>query len=240
MVKRLADIVKQAGSLCSPDVGAKFRSHEACEVRDLERMIEHVLTVARAVFELAEELDDLGVDVVDACVNKRPLARLLNGRLDLSLSLIVHFLDPCGVDPAVGNELLKSDSCDLSADGIEAGYRDSLGRVVDNKVDARYHLERADVSALTADDSALHFVIGQRHDGDGSLGGVVGGAALDGRGDYLTGDLLCLVLCLLLIFLDLDGFLVVKILLKQIDDICLCLLLSEARDPLEHIKLALL
>ena len=48
---------------------------------------------------------------------------------------------------------------------VMAGKRYSLGGIVNDKVNACELFKRTDVSALTADYSALHFVIGQRHYG---------------------------------------------------------------------------
>jgi hypothetical protein len=84
------------------------------------------------------------------------------------------------VDAAV-RQLLERDARGLAADRVEAGQDDGLGRVVDDDVDAGGLLERADVAALAADDAALHLVGRQADDGDGALGGVVGGDALDGE-----------------------------------------------------------
>ena len=36
VVECLADIVKKTGSLCKLDVGAKFRRHETCDIRNFE------------------------------------------------------------------------------------------------------------------------------------------------------------------------------------------------------------
>ena len=35
-IEKLADIVKKTGSLCKLDVGAKFRRHETCDIRNFE------------------------------------------------------------------------------------------------------------------------------------------------------------------------------------------------------------
>ena len=48
-------------------------------------MVENILTVAGTVFQLAELLDKLGMNSVDACVNSGSFTRLLNGMLNLTL-----------------------------------------------------------------------------------------------------------------------------------------------------------
>ena len=48
---------------------------------------------------------------------------------------------------------------------VMAGKRYSLGGIINDKVNTCELFKRTDVSALTADYSALHFVIGQRNYG---------------------------------------------------------------------------
>ena len=67
-----------------------------------------------------------------------------------------------GMDASVGHELLEREPRDLAAHRIEARHDDRVGRVVDDDVDAGRELERANVSALAADDAPLHFVVRQR------------------------------------------------------------------------------
>lgn len=58
--------------------------------------------------------------------------------------------------------------------------------------------ECADVSSHTSDNSALHIVVGQSHDGNGVFGCGVGGAALNG----LRNDVLSLFNRIVFCFLD--------------------------------------
>ena len=57
---RLADVVQQAADLRGIDVGAELGRHDRREVAGLDAVDEHVLAVARAVLEPAEQLDELG------------------------------------------------------------------------------------------------------------------------------------------------------------------------------------
>ena len=92
-----------------------------------------------------------------------------------------------GVDPAVAHQLRERDSRDLPADRVEARDDHRLRRVVDDQVDARRLLERADVAALAPDDPALHLVVREVDDGDRVLGGVVRGDALHRGQDDVAG-----------------------------------------------------
>ena len=111
--------------------------------------------------------------------------------------------------------------------------------VVDDQIHAGDGLQGADVAALTADDPALHLVVGQVDHGNRRLGGVVGGAALDGGGDDLSALLLRLVLELLLDLLDLLGGLMAHVLLDGIQQELLGLLLGQAGDLFQSLQLLL-
>jgi hypothetical protein len=102
----------------------------------------------------------VGEAQLDQGVLAGPLAQLL----DLRLAALVGVLDPLRVDAAVGDETFQSKPADLAPHRVEAGEQHRLGRVVDDEVDAGHRLEGADVTALTADDAALHLVAGQVQD----------------------------------------------------------------------------
>ena len=193
VVDRLADVVEQPADLGGLDVRAELGGHDRGDEARLHAVDEHVLPVAGAVLEPAEQLEQLRRQARDAGVVRGLLARLADDQVDLRAGLVDDLLDPPGVDPAVGDELRDGEPGDLAADGIEARQHDRLGRVVDDQVDAGRLLERPDVAALAADDPALHLVAGQVDDGDRVLGGVVRGDALHRRDDDLAGLLLGLV-----------------------------------------------
>ena len=132
------------------------------------------------------------------------------------------------------DELFKRNPRDLAANGVEAGDRDGLRRVVNDEVAAGERFDGTNVAALSSYDTALHLVVGERYDGDGYLAGVVGGAALDGGGDNLAGALVGLFLIPGLDLAHLGGHLVRDLGLYIGDEVLLGLLLRVAGDFLEH------
>ena len=156
-------------------------------------VVEHVLAVAGAVLEPAEQLDDLGGQPGHAGLVGGLLAGLADDEVDLGAGLGDDLLDAAGVDAAVGDELGDGDPGDLAAHRVEAAQDDRLGRVVDDQVDAGRLLERPDVAALAADDPALHLVRRQVDDADRVLGRVVGGDALHRGQDDVAGLVLGLL-----------------------------------------------
>ena len=240
VVDGLAEVMQQAGTLGRGNVHAELGSEQTGDLGDLDRVVEHVLAVARAVALAAEELDEIGVQAVDIRLKYGALALFLDGLVDLALRLGDHFLDAGGVDAAVLNELFERETRNLTADGVKARDRDGLRRIVDDEIAAGERFDGTDVASLAADDAALHFVVGERNDGNGDLARVVGGAALDGCGDKLAGLLLGFVLELRFHFLDLGGHFVRAVSLDALDEVLLGFLHGVAGDLFQHIELALL
>ena len=110
---------------------------------------------------------------------RRRLALLANLLLDLLLGLGDDLLDPRRMDPPVLDQLRQRQARDLAAHRIEARQRHRVGRVVDDQVHAGRRFERANVAALSADDAALHLLVGDRHDGGRDLANRVARVALD-------------------------------------------------------------
>ncbi len=109
------------------------------------------------------------------------LADLANVLLHLLLGFRDDLLDSRGMDSPVLNELLERDLGDLATDAVEPRHDHDARRVVDDHVNARGLLERADVSPLAADDPAFHFITGNIDRADGDLRGVRCRIPLDRR-----------------------------------------------------------
>ncbi len=120
VVDRLADVVEQAAHLGDLDVGADLGRDDRGEMARLDDVVEHVLAVARAVLEPAEELDDLGGQARDAGLVGGLLAGLADDEVDLGAGLGDDLLDAARVDAAVRDELGDGDPGDLAADRVEA------------------------------------------------------------------------------------------------------------------------
>ena len=64
VVHGLANIVQQACPLGQGHVGAQLSGHQACQVADLNGMLEHILTIAGTEAQAAQELDQLVMNAV--------------------------------------------------------------------------------------------------------------------------------------------------------------------------------
>ena len=97
MVDGFAEVVQQACALGKRHVDAELGCHQARDVRDLDGVVQNVLTIGRAVFLAAQELDELGVQVVDAGLKGGAFALDLDGMVDLTTGLFRPCLR-CGWD----------------------------------------------------------------------------------------------------------------------------------------------
>ena len=216
--------------------------HHAGDMADLDGVLQHVLAVAGAVVQAAQQLHaapDAGRARRVSSTARSPSE--LDDGVHLAAGLLHHLLDAGGVDAAVGNELLQSQT---RATSRRTGSKQET--VMASGVSSMMRstpvsgLQRADVAALAADDAALHLVVGQGHHADGDLRHMVGGAPLDGGGHDLAGALVGLVLGARLDLLDLQRRLVRDLGLHLRDQVILGLLRGEAGDALEHLGLAAL
>src|ERR1700761_1520032 len=188
----LADVVQHRTALHQASVQAQFAGHHAGDVRRLDQVLEHVLPVAGAVAQPAEQAHQLGVHAGDPQLDQGVLTGPDAQLLDFGLAALVGFLDALGMDAAVQPQPFQGQPRDLPPDRVEAGQQDRLGRVVDDQVDPGDRLEGPDVPALAADDPALHLIARQVQHGHHRLAGLLGGDPLDGQRHHLAGALLAL------------------------------------------------
>ncbi len=160
------------------------------------RCSEHVLAVAGAVTQPAEQGDHLGVHLGDADLDQRVFAGADALRLDGDLGPLVLLLDALRMDAPVEHQRFQGHPADFAAYRIEAGQQNGFRGVVDDDVDAGHGLVRADVAALAADDPAFHVVARQVEHRDDRLRGLLAGDALDGEGDDTPGPVLAFGSCL--------------------------------------------
>ena len=105
-IDRLADVVQERGAHGDVRVEADFPRHDAGQPRDLGRVGEHVLAVARAVLQAAHQPVDLGMQVVQAELEGDRRAFLAHRLVGFVLDLLDDFFDARRVDAAVGDQPL--------------------------------------------------------------------------------------------------------------------------------------
>ena len=178
-VGHLAYVVQQPGATCFLGVQAKFRGHDGAEIGGLAGMLKKILAVARTIFHLAYHADKVGMQPVNAEVDGSTLAGLYDFFLNLLAHFVYYLLNACGMDAAVGHELMERQAGDFAAHRVEAGEHDGLGGIVDDNLNACSGLKGADVAALAADDAALDFIAVDMEHRHGILDCGFGSNALD-------------------------------------------------------------
>jgi hypothetical protein len=113
----LADVVQQRRAPGRLHRRAQLGGNHPGQVGALDRVSEHVLAVARAVVEAAEQLGQLRMDLTCVRLERCLLADLGDVSVDLLLGLLVGLLDAGRVDAAVLDQALQRDPGDLAADG---------------------------------------------------------------------------------------------------------------------------
>ena len=238
VVKGLADVMQQTGAAGQLDIDTQLTGHQTGQPGHLERVAQDVLAEARAVLQAANELDKVGMQAVNAKLHDGLVAFALHLDFQLAAALVHGLLDAGRMDTAIGNQALQRHAGDLAAGLVKAGQRDGLRRVVDDKVTARGGFECTDVAALAANDTALHFVAGQRHNADGGLAGGVCRAAGDGLADQLTGEVVALVLHVRLVGADLHRLLVSQLVIDLLEQHGAGVLLGHGGDGFQLFGLA--
>ena len=169
---------EERSALRGLDTRLQLGGHDPAQVDDLERVLEDVLAVARSIPQAPQHSYELLVELAAVGLEDRLLPGLQHVLLELGLRLVVHLLDPRGMDAPVLDQLLERHSGDLPPEGVERREDDGVRSVVDDEVDAGEVLERPDVSAFPPDDPSFEIVRRELDDGHRRLGGVTRGYPL--------------------------------------------------------------
>ena len=240
MADCLADVVEEAAAFGEHDIAVQLRCHQPCKMCDLDGVCKHVLPITRTVAHPPQQAHQLGMNAVNARLERRLLARLLDALIDLTACLLDHLLDTRRMNTPILDQLLKGDARHLAAHGIKPRKDDRFGRIIDDEVNAREGLKCANIASLTPNDAALHLVIRQCDDRNCCLCHMVSSAALDGNTQNLACCLVCLILRLLDVFLDLTCLLMLQLFLRLRHKNGARLLGGQPRDTLELLALALI
>ena len=174
----LADVMQQAGALgqarIEPDLASQHRAQKA----HLNGVIERVLRVGEPVLEATEQLDDLGVQAVDAKTLHGVLTRLLHVEFHVLKRSLVKILDGRRVDSPVLDQALQGNARYLTPHRVKRRNQHHLGRLVDEQRHAGSGLEGFDVTPLAPNDAPLHLLTWQLDDGRGDVVVRLGGQPL--------------------------------------------------------------
>ena len=178
-------------TLCKDRIGTELVGDHAGKQGNLDGVVEHILTVTGTELQTAEQAYKLCVDAVDTDLKDSTFTGLLDDGINFTAGFFHHFLNAGGMNTTVGNEFFQSETSNLTADRVKAGQSDRLRHIVDDQIDAGQRFNGTDISALTTDDTALHFIVGKVHNGNGCLGHHIGRKPLDSEGDDVGSFCVC-------------------------------------------------
>ena len=187
VVGRLADIVQQAAAASQRAVQTDLLRHHAGDEGHFNAVPQHVLAVAGAEMQPAQQVDQPLMQTADGQLLAGVLAELLDVLLQLLLRSGDDLFDPRRVNAAVGNERVQGQAGDFPADHVEAADDDYARGVVDDQIDAGGFFEGADVATFSTDDPPLHLVIGNADRAGCRFGGMRGRVTLQRGDDDLAG-----------------------------------------------------
>ena len=220
-VRHLADVVKQACSLGFLRVEAQLCRHHGAEIGGLTGVLQQVLAVAAAVFHLADDANQFGMQAVYAQIDGGALTGLHHFLFHLLLHLGHHLFNTGGMDATVGNELMQCQSANLTADGIEGADDDGFRRVVHHKFHAGGCFQGADVTSFASDNTTFYFVVINVEHCDGILHCGFSGHTLYGLDDDAFGFLVGVDARFVHDFVDVGGSVGLGLVLKAFDELCL-------------------
>ncbi len=237
VVGRFADVVQQAGAAGHVGIHLQFFRDRAGHKCHFDRVPQHVLAIAGAIVQAAQQVHDAFVQTADLRFLHGLLAEPANLLLDILLRFGDQLLDARRMDSAVGDELVECDAGNFAANRVERADDHHARRVVDDHVDAGRLFERTNVPPFAADDAAFHFVAGNIDGAGRGLGGMGGRKTLNrGEQDFFgfdignRGDLFFL-------FQDQRALLVRKLLIEPLEQAFLGFLGAEAADLMEGLPL---
>ena len=121
MVKSLADVMQQTGTACQRDVHTHLACQQASQPGHFHAVGQSVLAKAGAVLQAADELDEVGVQAVDAQLHDSALALPLHLQFEVVAALLHRLLDAGGVDAAIADKALQRHAGHLAAGLVEGG-----------------------------------------------------------------------------------------------------------------------
>ena len=233
MVNSLADIMQQAGTLSQNNVNTKLRSHYTCQVGNLNRMVQDILTIAGTIFQAAQQLNQFGVQTMHSDSKGSLFAGFLNLLLNLFLCLFNHFLNAGRMNTTIINQFFQSDTGNLAAYRIKAGNNNSLRSIIDNQINAGQGFQSTDVTAFTTDNAALHFIVRQAYYGNGGFRYMVCCTTLNCQGDNFSCLAVSLILSLLLQILNHHSRFVLNLVLEGLQQLLLCFVTGQSGNTLQ-------
>ena len=229
--------MNQTCTFCSSNICTQFRCHNACQVCNLNGVLQHVLTVAGAVTHTSQKFNHIWMHAVYVGFQNSTFAVLFNLGLNFTLRFFNHFFDSCWMNTSILNQAFQCSAGNLSLHSIMAGKGDCFRCIVNNQIHTGKGFQCADISSFTTDNAAFHFIVWQRNYRNSYLTNIIGSTFLNCSCNNFLCFLLRFILELLLIQVDLECFFVYQFIFQAGKQIFFCLLCSITGNFFKHFKL---
>ena len=209
VVERLADIMQQTGTAGQLDIDTQLAGHQASQPGHFQRMAQHILAEAGAVLQTANELDQVGMQAVNAQLHNGFVALALHLNFQFAAALVDSLLDAGRVDTAISNQSVPA-PCGRPHGGSGQSWTVWIASGVSSMMRSqpvavsRARMLRPSRPMMRPFISSL----GSGNNADGGLAGGVSRAAGNGLANQLTGEVVALILHVSLVGADLHSLFV--------------------------------
>ena len=205
MIHSLTNVMQKSCTLRHTDVQSEFPGKNTGELRNLNAVLQHILSVAGTIPEFTKETNELVVETMYANLQRSSFSLFLDNGLHFLLGLFNHFFDSGRMNSSIDDQFLQSNSGNLSSNRIKSRNDHRLRCVINDKIHAGHRLQSTDVPSLASDDPSLHLIVRKLYHGNGGFRNVIRRTSLDGTNHILASLLVRFFLRFRLDLLDHDG-----------------------------------
>ena len=177
------------------------------------------------------------MQTMDTQVDSGTLTRLDNLIVELFLYLGYHLFNTGRMDTTIADELMKSQTANLTTDRIETRDNDSLRGVINHNLNACCCLEGTDVTTFTTDNTTLHLIVVDMEHTDGVLNGCLSSYTLNRLDNDLLGLGIGIEFCLIHNLVDVTGCGSLSLVFHRLYESGLGILSTQSRYLFEHLAL---
>ena len=228
LIRYLANIVQKTGTLSLLRIQAQLRSHDSTEISSFTSMLQKVLTIRRTILHLTYDANQLRMQAMDAEVNSSTLTSLDNLILQLLLHLGNYLLDTGWVNTTVSNQLMESQTANLTTHWIESRNNDSLRSIIHYDFYTGSSLQCTDITTFTTDDTALHLIVINMEYTDRVLDSSLRSHALDSLDNDFLSLLVSIQLSIINNFIDIAGSIKTRLILQTLHETILSFLSAQS------------
>ena len=202
MIDRFANVMQQSGPFGQRNIHAQFRRHHSGQMRNFNRMFQYVLAIAGTILQTAQQSDQFRVQTMDTRFKGCLFSGVLDPLFHFPLRFFDSFFNPCGMNAAITDQFFQGNPGDFPSNRIKTGDKDRFRGIVNNQINPGQRFQGPNVSALPANNSPFHFVVGQTHYRNSGFCSMISSTALNRQRNNFTGFFLGFFLRLVLQIFD--------------------------------------